>query len=203
MTENSKHSNAAGIASAVDRRSFLARVSSVAMAGGLALGYGAFAAAAARFLYPAGEGKKVWLYVGDPRRIRVGESLLFRMPSGIRAANARRGATGGVADFGALSSTCPHLGCQVHWEAANNRFFCPCHNGTFDVSGKATGGPPARAGQSLKEFKLKIERGLLFVEAPASAPAVGQSARVAPPRGAGPGHDPCLTGDNGPGELPA
>ena len=76
----------------------------------------------------------------------------------------RQGEAGSVDDFIALSSTCPHLGCQVHWEPKNNRFFCPCHNGALDPAGNPTAGPPADAGQSLPEYELKIDAGLLFIK---------------------------------------
>lgn len=36
----------------------------------------------------------------------------------------------------AFTTTCPHLGCSVNFEGPN--FVCPCHNGTFDLSGKRT-----------------------------------------------------------------
>ena len=70
------------------------------------------------------------------------------------------------ADFIALSSVCPHLGCRVHWQSQESRFFCPCHNGSFDPQGKPTGGPPLAAGQSLPKYPLKVEHGLLFIEMP-------------------------------------
>jgi Rieske Fe-S protein len=54
----------------------------------------------------------------------------------------------------------------VHWEAQNDRFFCPCHNGAFDRQGNATAGPPAAAGQALLRFPLRLENGLLFIEVP-------------------------------------
>jgi Rieske Fe-S protein len=54
----------------------------------------------------------------------------------------------------------------VHWEPNNDRFFCPCHNGAFDKSGQPTAGPPKAANQPLIQFPLKVENGLLFVEAP-------------------------------------
>ena len=66
--------------------------------------------------------------------------------------------------FIALSSTCPHLGCQVHWEPQNDRYLCPCHNGTFAPAGTPTGGPPFEANQSLPHYPLRVEGGLLFVE---------------------------------------
>lgn len=44
----------------------------------------------------------------------------------------------------ALSTTCTHLGCKVYWEPENARFFCPCHEGVFDVNGNVVSGPPPR-----------------------------------------------------------
>jgi Rieske Fe-S protein len=143
-----------------DRRAFLA---AGAMAGGLAAGYGTFALFAGRFLYPARPAPTEWLFVSDLASFRPGDSRVYRTPAGSPVAIARRGSAGTVDDFLALSSTCPHLGCQVHWEPQHNRFFCPCHNGAFDPSGKATAGPPADAGQSLLRYPLKVENGLLFI----------------------------------------
>lgn len=146
-----------------ERRSFLA---TAAMAGSMAAGYGTFAAIAARYLYPAHPAPTSWLYVQDLRSLKPGDSLVYRTPAGATVAVARLGNAGTDSDFLALSSTCPHLGCQVHWEGANNRFFCPCHNGAFDPSGKAIAGPPADAGQSLLRYPLKVENGLLFIQVP-------------------------------------
>jgi len=146
------------------RRTFLSAAGTAAMAGGLAAGYGTFAAVAGRFLFPAREARRGWLFVARADSLKPGSSLNYLLPSGKPVAITRRGSSGSAADFLALSSTCPHLGCQVHWEPQNDRFFCPCHNGTFDPSGKATGGPPGDAGQSLPQYPLKVENGLLFVE---------------------------------------
>lgn len=157
----------------VSRRGVLRGVSSAAMLGGLAAGYGAFGAIAVRYLYPARSQQTAWLYVTDVGHLKAGESLVFRTPSGARAAIARQNESGAASDFIALSSTCPHLGCQVHWEAAGNRFFCPCHNGAFDPSGKAIAGPPADAKQSLPRYPLKVEGALLFIEVPVEDIALG------------------------------
>ena len=146
-----------------ERRIFLA---TGVMAGGLIAGYGAFGAIAGRFLYPARGTPTEWLFVMDLRSMARGQSIVYRTPSGATVAVARTGEAGTDQDFLALSSTCPHLGCQVHWEAPNNRFFCPCHNGTFDPTGKATGGPPAEAGQSLLRYPLRVEQGLLYIQVP-------------------------------------
>ena len=136
------------------------------MAGGLAAGYGAFATIAATYLYPPHDSVTGWLFVNDLARMKKGDSLVFRSPSGASIVIARNGEAGTAADFIALSSTCPHLGCQVHWEGQNNRFFCPCHNGSFDEAGVATGGPPKDAKQSLPRYPLKVEGGLLYIEVP-------------------------------------
>jgi len=146
-----------------DRRRFIA---TGVMAGGLVAGYGAFAGIAGRFLYPARGTPTEWLFVLDLKSLKRGESIVYTTPAGATVAVARTSEEGTDGDFLALSSTCPHLGCQVHWEGAHNRFFCPCHNGTFDPAGKATGGPPAEAGQSLLRFPLKVEKGLLFIQVP-------------------------------------
>ena len=148
------------------RRDFLGSASKAAMAAGLIGGYGGFAAIALRFLYPSG---------GDDR--------------------LRQHRNGDADDFVALSSTCPHLGCQVRWEGQNNRFFCPCHNGIFDPSSVAIDGPPAEAGQSLSRYPLKVESGLLHIAVPPQRFARGgEQGEIIDIDGdiCGPGHDPCL-----------
>lgn len=148
------------------RRTFLSGAGSVAMASGLAASYGTLAVMAGRFLYPAGDTPRGWMFLTETGRLKPGESFTYKAPSGQTVAVACVGSGGRAEDFLALSSVCPHLGCQVHWEAQQSRFFCPCHNGTFDASGKATAGPPAAAGQSLLRYPLKVENGLLFIEVP-------------------------------------
>ena len=122
----------------------------------------------------------------------LGESLNFETPTGAKVVIARQNEGDSAENFIALASVCPHLGCAVHWEPQNTRFFCPCHNGVFDPAGVATAGPPADAGQSLVQYPLKDEAGVLFIEVSLEQLAKGPG-RVEP---AGPrsraGHDPCL-----------
>ncbi len=193
---------AAPESSSVARRGFLESASTVAMFGGLVASYGTFAAMAGRFLYPLKPRDRSWLYVTEVSRLKPGESLVYVAPTGEKIAIARRSGTGKVEDFLALSSVCPHLGCQVHWQGAQNRFFCPCHNGVFDPTGKAMEGPPAEAGQSLPNFPLKIEGSLLYILVPitrlASAAPGADAGRIEAPGGPdGPGKDPCLYGRGG------
>lgn len=175
-------------APADDRRGFLAKVTSIGMLAGLGASYGTAALYAGRYLYPAGPRARAWLYVARVADVPVGGSLNYTTPGGEKVAIARQAASGGAEDFVALSSTCPHLGCQVHWESQNQRFFCPCHNGIFDKSGKGTGGPPGDAGQSLPRYPLKSEGGLLYIEVPTDSVDVAQAPAARE------GHDPCLGG---------
>jgi Rieske Fe-S protein len=139
----------------------------------LAAAYGTLAAFMGRFLYPAAPPSRGWLYVAETRELEPGGAVVFETPSGAKVNVTRQGGGSGTADFVALGSTCPHLGCQVHWEGQNSRFFCPCHNGIFEPGGKAIGGPPGDAGQSLPKFPVKVEKGLLFMEVPLAELALG------------------------------
>ena len=149
-----------------ERRGFLGKFTAGFMLGGFLAGYGVFAAHATRFLFPSRRGSTMWQFVATLDRLRLGESMTYTTPGGADIVVARQ-AEGDSADaFVALSSVCPHLGCAVHWEPQNDRFFCPCHNGAFDAAGKATEGPPFKAKQELTKFPLKVENGLLYVEVP-------------------------------------
>lgn len=186
-----------------ERRELLTKASSAVMAAGLIGGYGALAAIAGRFLYPAGPTKRQWMYVTEVDQMAVGDSLLFRGPGGETVNVARQSREGKDADFIALSSTCPHLGCQVHWEGHNERFFCPCHNGAFDPSGKGISGPPGDAGMALPRYPLRVDRGLLYIELPVESLAIADAGEVIEEVEGihAAGHDPCLspTAKRGPG----
>lgn len=176
------------------RRAALWFSARIAMAVGLVSSYGLFAWVGARFMLPARLGQMHQLFVGRVGDLAVDSTLLYQTPDGRTVNITRRGADSTAMDFVALSSTCPHLGCQVRWEGQNNRYFCPCHNGTFDAQGTATGGPPFDAGLSLPRYGLVVQKGLLYIQVPAEQLSVPHQAglvRVTSP--VGPGHDPCLT----------
>ncbi|MEZ4447737.1 MAG: Rieske (2Fe-2S) protein [Polyangiaceae bacterium] len=145
------------------RRRVLTLVSQAAMAAGLVASYGTCGYVGFRYVSPR-PSRKARLFVADLASFAVGRALDFVLPGGARVAIARRSETGGADDFVALSSTCPHLGCQVHWEGEAERFFCPCHNGTFDAGGQPTGGPPLADGTPLVRYPLAVEAGLLYLE---------------------------------------
>lgn len=151
---------------ALKRRSFIRIASSSVMAFGLALGYGLFGWLIGRFLYPSRGANRSWQFLADLPSFGVGESMIYEAPAGQEIVVTRLVENGDPEDFIALSSICPHLGCQVHWQGNRDRFFCPCHNGAFSSTGEPLSGPPKDSGQSLPRYPLKIENGLLFIDVP-------------------------------------
>jgi Rieske Fe-S protein len=53
-----------------------------------------------------------------------------------------------------FSASCPHLGCSVMWESANEVFRCPCHGAVFDATGKVIRGPVSAP---LEKIKVEIK----------------------------------------------
>jgi menaquinol-cytochrome c reductase iron-sulfur subunit len=64
----------------------------------------------------------------------------------------------------ALSPVCKHLGCTVNWNGSPDRpnhYFCPCHFGFYEKSGKNVPGTPPPA--PLDEYETKVEGGKLYL----------------------------------------
>jgi Rieske Fe-S protein len=111
----------------------------------LVLGAGAMAA--------GNVGLAVWTQLrsineGEPRAIvalnavAVGESFLFRYPTEDDPAVLLRL---GDRDVVAFSQKCTHLGCVVYFQAEDDRWHCPCHEGNFETrTGDVISGPPTR-----------------------------------------------------------
>jgi menaquinol-cytochrome c reductase iron-sulfur subunit len=108
-----------------------------------------------------------WLRLGPTSKVELGTPTLFTV--------AIQTQTGWIAtteevsvyvlstdgrNYAAMSNICTHLGCRIRWIAEQNQFFCPCHNGVFDVSGNVVAGPPPRP---LDRFDIKVEEDQLFV----------------------------------------
>ncbi len=53
----------------------------------------------------------------------------------------------------AIYRVCTHLGCLYAWQAAQDRFICPCHGSQFQKGGHYRAGPAPR---SLDAFNLKV-----------------------------------------------
>lgn len=86
---------------------------------------------------------------GEPRElipltgVAVGDTYLFTYPGDNDPAILLRLAEDEVVAF---SQKCTHLGCVVYFEADEDRWHCPCHEGNFDTrTGTVISGPPPRA----------------------------------------------------------
>ena len=60
-----------------------------------------------------------------------------------------------------LSAICPHEGCEVFFEANNNRFSCPCHESHFAADGSRIQGPARRG---LDKLNSRIENNTLQIQ---------------------------------------
>jgi len=143
------------------RRGMLA---SVLMWGGLAAGYGAGLLHFFRFLVPLGRKQKFReMIVGNVDALPEGSTRMMADPDGRKFVLARTGPDP-QKDILALSATCPHLGCNVHWDSKAGIFLCPCHQGEFDRRGKAIGGPPAEMGESgnLQRYEVRVRGKIVF-----------------------------------------
>jgi Rieske Fe-S protein len=60
-----------------------------------------------------------------------------------------------------FSNVCTHLSCRVSWVEEKRGFFCPCHDGLFDINGKVLAGPPPRP---LDLFETQMENGQIRIK---------------------------------------
>jgi len=80
-----------------------------------------------------------WLKRGEVKsthEIEPGSGAVLRR--GMRQIACYRDGNGKVHE---MSAVCPHLGCVVHWNGAEQSWDCPCHGSRFDKHGKMTNGP--------------------------------------------------------------
>lgn len=63
--------------------------------------------------------------------------------------------------FLALHRECSHLGCTVPWSREQERFVCPCHASTFDITGQVLSPPAPRP---LDLLTVRIENGVVKVD---------------------------------------
>ena len=63
--------------------------------------------------------------------------------------------------FLALSRKCTHLGCTVPWVVEENKFICPCHGSSFDITGSVISPPAPRA---LDMYSVIIENDIVKVD---------------------------------------
>jgi Rieske Fe-S protein len=74
---------------------------------------------------------------GTPRKVPV---VMDRVDAWNRFVNEPVGAVylrrAGEKTVEAIQVVCPHAGCYVDFDGEKREFYCPCHNGHFDLVGK-------------------------------------------------------------------
>jgi glycine/D-amino acid oxidase-like deaminating enzyme len=83
-----------------------------------------------------------WLKPGDVGSVdEIAPGAGATLQHGLSKQAVYRDTNGALHRF---SAVCPHLGCIVHWNAADTTFDCPCHGSRFDAYGKVVNGPANR-----------------------------------------------------------
>ena len=88
--------------------------------------------------------------VADADDIAVGSGALLR--DGTRMIAAYRDPAGKLHQ---MSAVCNHLGCIVHWNAAESTWDCPCHGSRFSRLGKVFNGPANRDLEPFAPSKMR------------------------------------------------
>jgi menaquinol-cytochrome c reductase iron-sulfur subunit len=61
----------------------------------------------------------------------------------------------------AFTAVCPHLGCAIQHDPANERFVCPCHRAAFDRGGRPKpdeNGKPSHAPRGMDSLECRLVR---------------------------------------------
>lgn len=97
--------------------------------------------------------------IGSANAVRPGQGGTFRDPAtGQPAWLVRLSHT----HYVAFSAVCTHAGCTVNYDAADTRFVCPCHGGTFSArTGRVLAGPPPAP---LHAIPVKVTGGHIYVK---------------------------------------
>lgn len=140
------------------RRQALVRIGMGAVGAGYlgAIGYPVYRylAAPVRRALAAGQISEVALPLADVPE--AGSMMFFKF--GTRPALLIHHHDGALVCFDAV---CTHLGCTVQFEPDNQRIFCACHGGVYDMrTGEVTAGPPPRA---LPRYQVEVQDDQLVV----------------------------------------
>jgi len=116
------------------------------------------------FLYP------VIRYLIPPRQAESAAKRILAAKVGELAPNSaklfRFGSTPAVlvntaeGQLRAFSAVCTHLNCTVRFEGDTGTFYCPCHNGRFDLAGNVISGPPPKP---LQAYEVEVSGGDIYV----------------------------------------
>lgn len=89
--------------------------------------------------------------------LAIGEALSFAYPAAHDSCLLLRT---GERSFVAFSQKCTHLSCAVVPQPDKGLFYCPCHEGSFDLAtGAPIAGPPRRP---LPKIRVEIRSGAVY-----------------------------------------
>jgi Rieske Fe-S protein len=95
--------------------------------------------------------------VGD-KPLRVEITVPEQRDAWSKVTNVRLGAAwlvrASASEIRAFTTTCPHLGCSVDYDAQTGVFRCPCHTSSFDKDGNRVSGPAKRG---LDPLETKVD----------------------------------------------
>ena len=111
---------------------------------------------------------KKWVRVGTIDEFRAGQPqnklISFDVTDGFFQSTVQKpvivSREAGAGDLVVFDTKCPHLGCQVRWDANRQPFLCACHGGAFHPDGTVKSGPPP---SPLGRYQTKVEARELFV----------------------------------------
>lgn len=96
--------------------------------------------------------------LGAPEEFPLGVTERWKKSHGVLLVRSEAG-------FYALRSSCTHLGCVPAWNAAGQKFKCPCHGSGFRLDGVNFEGPAPRPLERLRiaidaEGRLVVDTGV-------------------------------------------
>jgi succinate dehydrogenase / fumarate reductase, iron-sulfur subunit len=150
----------------MDRATFLRHAGVALLGAGSVLVLGALGAVTA-FGPRGGQISKRWVPVATLNELPQGKITSVLMKYEVTSGIYTQPVTAPVlvsragAEIICYKTSCPHLGCLVHWDGKSDQFRCACHGGTFDRNGKVVAGPPPRP---LERYSTKVEGDQLMVE---------------------------------------
>ncbi len=92
----------------------------------------------------------------DAAKLEPGAAMMFKFGTKPALLIHHRDGT-----WSAMEAVCTHLACTVQYQAEENRIYCACHGGVYDIkTGAAVSGPPPKG---LKAFNVKVQDGAVIV----------------------------------------
>lgn len=140
----------------ISRRLFLSRL----FGGWLAALTGILAYPVTRFLAPAEAPEPIFVLLSASDYLSIPPNSTKTFAWGHKMGIFMRASDQSLRAF---KGVCSHLDCNVTYKPEQHRFFCPCHDGWYDETGKNIAGPPPLP---LERLQVLLQRDRLIVHQP-------------------------------------